>query len=285
MFKFPRLAVRILDLGHSFLDASNNVCLFFLLQSAMLEVCVDSVESALNAYNGGASRLELCAALSEGGLTPSPGMLQIVKSLVTIPVFVMLRPRGGEDFVYSCYEVEVMKHDASILKNLGADGFVFGALTPSGEIDKNVCKEIMDVVSPLPATFHRAFDVCHNIRMALPAVIEAGFSRLLTSGQELTAREGIPVIKKLVLDANGRIIIMPGAGITKVNIGEILRQTGAREFHASAKVLKKCSGPPSKCTLGSRSQQNVLVTSEGLVREMVTVAAEIVRTSKWEISV
>lgn len=250
-----------------------------------MEVCVDSVESAVNAYNGGASRLELCAALSEGGLTPSPGMLRIIKSIVTIPVFVMLRPRGGDDFVYSCYEVEVMKHDASILKDSGADGFVFGALTPSGGIDKNVCKDIMDVVSPLPATFHRAFDVCCDIHMALPAIIEAGFSRLLTSGQELTASKGISVIKKLVLDASGRIIIMPGAGITKANIGEILRQTGAREFHASAKVSKKCNGPPTKCTMGSRSEQNVFVTSEELVREMVTIAAEMVRTSKWEISV
>lgn len=275
------------DLDHSFSDASNNVCLTVLspLQRAMMEVCVDSVESARNAYSGGASRLELCAALSEGGLTPSPGMVRIIKSIVTIPVFVMLRPRGGDDFVYSCYEVEVMKHDANVLKDSGADGFVFGALTPSGEIDKNVCREIMDVISPLPATFHRAFDVCRDIRTALPAVIEAGFSRLLTSGHELTASRGIPVIKTLVLEASGRIIIMPGAGITKLNVGEILRQTGAREFHASAKVPKKCNGLPSMCPMGSTSEQTVFVTSEELVSEMVTIAAEVVRSNRWEISV
>jgi len=251
----------------------------------MMEVCVDSVESAVNACKGGASRLELCTALSEGGLTPTPGMLRIIKSLVTIPVFVMLRPRGGDDFVYSRYEVEVMMNDAVVLKEWGADGFVFGALTASGEIDKSVCREIMDVVSPLPATFHRAFDVCRNTTMALSTIIELGFSRILTSGQELTAGKGIPVIKKLISNADGRIIIMPGAGITRANIGEILRQTGAREFHASAKVLKTCSGSPGKCIMGLRSEENTFVTSEELVREMVTIADETKRNSKWEISV
>jgi copper homeostasis protein len=251
----------------------------------MMEVCVDSVESAVNACKGGASRLELCAALSEGGLTPTPGMLRIIKSLVTIPVFVMLRPRGGDDFVYSSYEVEVMMNDAAVLKEWGADGFVFGALTASGEIDKNVCKEVMDIVSPLPATFHRAFDVCGDITMALSTIIELGFSRILTSGQELTASEGIPVIKKLISNANGRIIIMPGAGITKANIGEILRQTGAVEFHASAKVLKTCSSSPSKCIIGFKHEENVFVTSKELVREMVRIADETMRNSKWEISV
>jgi copper homeostasis protein len=251
----------------------------------MMEVCVDSAESALNAYNGGATRLELCAALSEGGLTPTPGMLRIIKSIVTIPVFVMLRPRGGDDFVYSCFEVEVMKNDASVLKEWGADGFVFGALTPSGEVDKDVCKEIMDIVSPLPATFHRAFDVCHDIHMALLTVIELGFSRILTSGQELTAHKGIPVIKKLVLNASGRITIMPGAGITKRNVGEILQQTGAQEFHTSAKVLKKCNGPPNKFTMGFNSGESVFVTSEQLVREMLAIAGEAVKNSKWEINV
>jgi copper homeostasis protein len=258
---------------------------FFPLQIEMMEVCVDSVESALNAYNGGACRLELCASLSEGGLTPTPGMLRIIKSIVTIPVFVMLRPRGGDDFVYSYHEVEVMKNDASVLKDWGADGFVFGALTPSGEIDKETCREIMGIVSPLPATFHRAFDVCRDIHMALPTIIELGFSRILTSGQESTALEGISVIKKLVLNASGRITIMPGAGITKTNVGEILQQTGAREFHTSARVSKKCNGPHNKCTMGFCSGANVFVTSEELVREMVTVAGETVKHSKWEISV
>jgi copper homeostasis protein len=251
----------------------------------MMEVCVDSVESAINAYNGGASRLELCAALGEGGLTPTPGLLRIIKSVVTIPVFVMLRPSSGDDFVYSCHEVEVMKNDASMLKEWGADGFVFGALTPSGDVDRNVCKEIMDIVSPLPATFHRAFDVCQNIDEALLTIIELGFSRILTSGQQFTAHKGIPVIKKLVMNASGRITIMPGAGITKVNVREILQQTGAREFHASAKVLKKCSGPQNKCTMGFNNGEGVFVTSEELVREILVIAGEAVRSSKWEISV
>ena len=250
-----------------------------------MEVCVDSVESAVNACKGGACRLELCAALSEGGLTPTPGMLRIIKSVVTIPVFVMLRPRSGDDFVYSSYEVEVMKNDAVVLKEWGADGFVFGALTASGDIDKNVCKEIMNIVSPLPATFHRAFDVCRDVTMALSTVIELGFSRILTSGQELTASEGIPVIKKLILNADGRIIIMPGAGITRVSVGEILQQTGAREFHSSAKVLKTCIGSSSKCIMGFRDKENMFVTSEELVREMVTIADESMRNSKWENSV
>ncbi|XP_069697542.1 copper homeostasis protein cutC homolog [Periplaneta americana] len=252
----------------------------------MMEVCVDNVESALNAYHGGASRLELCVALSEGGLTPTPGLLRMIKSIVTIPVFVMLRPRGGDDFVYSCQEVEVMKYDASILKESGADGFVFGALTPCGEIDKNACREILDIVSPLPTTFHRAFDICHDIQASLATILELGFSRILTSGQELTAEKGIPVLKKLILDANERITIMPGAGITKSNVADILRQTGAREFHASAKVAKKSTGSSKRCTMGFNSNKDsVFITSVELVREMVNIANEIRKSSKWEINV
>ncbi|KAJ9590926.1 hypothetical protein L9F63_016024 [Diploptera punctata] len=250
-----------------------------------MEVCVDSVESALNAYHGGASRLELCAALSEGGLTPTPGLLRIVKSIVTIPVFVMLRLRAGGDFVYTQQEIEVMKNDATVLKDWGADGFVFGALTPSGSVDEKACREIMNIVSPMPITFHRAFDVCIDVHEALPVIIKLGFSRILTSGQELSAEKGISLIKKLISSANGQIIIMPGAGITKDNVGEILRQTGAVEFHASAKISKVNNDSSNKCTKDFSREEMMYVTSVDLVKEMVKVANELWSSRKWEINV
>nr|XP_055026725.1 copper homeostasis protein cutC homolog isoform X3 [Misgurnus anguillicaudatus] len=163
----------------------------------LMETCVDSVESAINAERGGAGRIELCSNLLEGGTTPSTGLLQIVKENVKIPVYVMIRPRGG-DFLYSDWEVEVMKKDIDQMKRHGADGLVFGALTEDGRVDSELCMELMATSRPLPVTFHRAFDMVHDPAVALEVLVSLGFERILTSGCDSSALEGLPVIKRLV---------------------------------------------------------------------------------------
>ncbi len=199
-----------------------------------MEVCVDSVQSAQNAEVGGASRVELCANLVEGGTTPTVGMLRVVKEQVRIPVFVMVRPRGG-DFVYSDDELKIMKEDVRELKASHADGFVFGILTPDGEVDKERCKEIADLCRPLPITFHRAFDMVRDPYSSLSVLISLGFNRVLTSGQDSSALEGLPLIRKLIEQAQGRVTVVPGGGITVRNLERILRGSGAEEFHCSAR--------------------------------------------------
>ncbi|KAK7792208.1 hypothetical protein R5R35_000490 [Gryllus longicercus] len=239
-----------------------------------MEVCVDCVESAVNAAAGGANRIELCSALSEGGLTPTRGLLEIVKSCVCIPVFAMLRPRAGSDFMYSRLEVEVMKKDAKLLMDAGADGFVFGALDESGRIDEDVCRELLNVVSPLPVTFHRAFDVLVDPLEGLETLVRLGFTRILTSGQETSAEKGVGLIKSLISKSGNRIKIMPGAGITENNLANILNATGAIEFHASARRPKKLSvnRVDAKCQMGSVDDCVLLITCEKLVKEMVRIA-------------
>ncbi|XP_051473614.1 copper homeostasis protein cutC homolog isoform X2 [Apus apus] len=202
----------------------------------LMEVCVDSVESAVNAERGGAGRIELCAALLEGGTTPSMGLLQVVKQCVRVPVFVMIRPRGG-DFLYSDREVEVMKADIRLAKLHGADGLVFGALTEDGRVDTELCTALL-VCRPLPVTFHRAFDMVHDPLVALETLISLGFERVLTSGCDSSALEGLSLIKRLVEQAKGRIVVMPGGGITERNLQRILEGSTASEFHCSARSAR-----------------------------------------------
>ncbi|OXB67372.1 hypothetical protein ASZ78_010930 [Callipepla squamata] len=214
----------------------------------LMEVCVDSVESAVNAERGGAGRIELCAGLVEGGTTPSMGLLQVVKQCVRVPVFVMIRPRGG-DFLYSDREVEVMKADIRLAKLHGADGLVFGALTEDGRIDTELCTALLGenipatVCRPLPVTFHRAFDMVHDPQVALETLISLGFERVLTSGCDSSALEGLSLIKKLAEQAKGRIVVVPGffppgGGITERNLQRILEGSAASEFHCSARSAR-----------------------------------------------
>ena len=205
-----------------------------------MEVCVDSVESAINAERGGASRLELCSNLAEGGTTPSLGLLRIIKRRVKIPVYVMLRPRGG-DFVYSSDELDVMKEDLALLKETGADGIVFGILTPDGNIDAIRSKEIIELSSPLPVTFHSAFDMVRDPFLSLITLISLGVDGVLTSGQDNTALEGLPLLTKLIKHAQGKIIVVPRGGITEQNLERILRESGAKEFHCSARSSRDSS--------------------------------------------
>ncbi|XP_047208536.1 copper homeostasis protein cutC homolog isoform X1 [Girardinichthys multiradiatus] len=218
----------------AFLQRRPPALTFIMAQSFLMEVCVDSVESAVNAERGGASRLELCSSLLEGGLTPSLGLLQIVKQYIKIPVYVLIRPRGG-DFLYSDQEVEVMKKDIELMKTQGADGVVLGALTEDGRVDAELCMELIAAARPLPLTFHRAFDMVHDPAVALETLVSLGFERVLTSGCDSSALEGLPVIKRLIDQAKGRIIVMPGGGITESNLQRILEGSGAEEFHCSAR--------------------------------------------------
>ena len=198
-----------------------------------LEVCVDSVESALAAQAAGADRVELCQALFEGGLTPSAGLIEEVRARVSLKLAVMIRPRGA-DFCYSTTEFAVMKRDLLLARKLGADVLVLGLLKPDGTIDRERTCELLELARPLPVTFHRAFDMTRDPREALETLIGLGVDRVLTSGQERSALEGLDLIAELIQLAGDRIVVMPGGGLSERNLPKILRQSGAREFHVSA---------------------------------------------------
>ncbi|MEO5641927.1 MAG: copper homeostasis protein CutC [Bacteroidia bacterium] len=201
-----------------------------------LEIAVFSAEAALLAYKAGADRLELCSGYGDGGLTPSFATIQLVKQKVKCPVFVMVRPRGG-DFHYSPMEIEIMKQDIAQCKLLGVDGIVFGMLDKNGQLDASDLKELVALAAPLPVTFHRAFDLCHDPLEALEILIDCGVKRILTSGQKSSALQGVDLLTALNKKANGRITIMPGAGINAENISAIKSKTACTEFHASAKRI------------------------------------------------
>ncbi|XP_072178041.1 copper homeostasis protein cutC homolog [Diadema setosum] len=241
-----------------------------------IEVCIDSVESALAAQCGGADRVELCANLFEGGTTPSVGVLQVIKRTCPgLPVYVLIRPRGG-DFIYSDLEFEVMIQDMVELKARGADGFVFGVLTSSGHVDKERCRKLMEQCQPLPATFHRAFDMCQDPASALEDIISLGFQRLLTSGQDSTVLEGLPLIKTLIELAAGRIVVMPGGGITERNLQRILDGCGATEFHCSARSARQSPAVfrNSSVSMGAAlrpPEYSVKYADEDLIRRLRTI--------------
>jgi copper homeostasis protein len=198
-----------------------------------LEVCVDSVAGALAAEQGGADRVELCGALTEGGLTPSAGLLGRVRERCRLALAVMIRPRGG-DFLYSDDEFEVMRRDLELAKRLGADVAVFGLLYADGTVDVPRTRELMALARPLPVTFHRAFDMARDPFEALDALLGLGVERVLTSGLERSALEGLDLLAELVRRAGGRLIVMPGGGISERNVAKIIARSGAREFHVSA---------------------------------------------------
>ena len=203
-------------------------------KSIAVEICVDSVEGALAAQAGGAQRVELCANLLEGGTTPSAGMIALARRYLTIGLQVIIRPRGG-DFCYSDYEFAIMQHDLLLAKHLGVNGIVIGLLKPDGTVDKARTAQLIDLARPLSVTFHRAFDMAVDPHQALEDLIALRVDRLLTSGQENSALEGVELIAALVQQAGDRIIVMPGGGVNERNVGKIVAQSGAREVHLSAR--------------------------------------------------
>ena len=202
------------------------------------EICTNSVASCIAAQQGGADRVELCAGIPEGGTTPSYGEMVVAREALSIKLHVIIRPRGG-DFLYSPLEVKAMLKDIEIAKSVGVDGVVFGCLTASGEIDMDIMKQLMDASKGLSVTFHRAFDVCCNPEKALEQIIELGCDRILTSVQAGTADIGIPLLKKLHEQADGRILLMAGCGVNQNNIATIAKETGITEFHFSARESLK----------------------------------------------
>jgi copper homeostasis protein len=195
----------------------------------LIEVCVDSVESALAAQEGGADRVELCANLLEGGTTPSAGMIELARARLSIGLHVIIRPRGG-DFCYTDTEYEVMRRDVALAKRLGANGVVIGILLPDGSVDIPRTRALVELARPLNVTFHRAFDMARDPYLALEQLVELGIERVLTSGQEPSVLEGLDLIADLVRAAAGRIIVMPGGG-TERNLKKVVAQSGVREVH------------------------------------------------------
>jgi copper homeostasis protein len=206
------------------------------MSKILLESPVFNFEAAMQAASFGVDRIELCSNFPEGGETPSAGMLKILKSEIDLPIFVMIRPRGG-DFAYSQKELMVMKRDIEILGGLGADGFVFGVLNGQGTVNVDACESLMRSAGGKPCTFHRAFDASANLMEALDAIISCKFQRILTSGGKRVVSEGIPMLLELTEKAKDRISIMPGGG-TKPEHVKILNQNGfLKEIHASCKTV------------------------------------------------
>ena len=239
----------------------------------LLEVCVESVAGAIAAQDGCADRVELCANLLEGGTTPSAGSIQLARSRLHIGLQVMIRPRGG-DFCYSPVEFEIMKRDIEAAKQAGADGVVIGILKEDGSVDAPRTRELVTLAQPMNVTFHRAFDMSRDPHEALETLIGIGIHRILTSGQEASALEGLELITELVRKSGDRIIIMPGGGIHERNFAGILEKSGARELHVAA--LVDVEGPMkyrnSRCFMGGELRPpefSVITTDAARVRTFV----------------
>jgi copper homeostasis protein len=205
------------------------------MQKISFEVCANSLQSALAAEQGGADRIELCAQLDAGGITPSAATIKLAVQHLSIQVFVLIRPRSG-DFVYDDHDFQLMKEDILIAKDLGASGVVAGMLNPNGEIDIERTTELVKLSRPMQFTFHRAFDRTRDAFIALEDVIKCGANHILTSGQARSAFEGKELLKALAEKAKGRINILAGAGIDPDNVSEIIDFTGVSEVHASCSI-------------------------------------------------
>ncbi|MEP6691504.1 MAG: copper homeostasis protein CutC [Gemmatimonadaceae bacterium] len=206
--------------------------------TVLVEACVDSVDSALAAERGGAARIELCDALSDGGTTPSAGMIETVKQRVGVPVFVIVRPRGG-GFRYSEAELAVMMRDIAIARSCGADGIVTGALDASATVHAAQTRALVAAAGDRPVTFHRAFDLTRDLSEALDTLIELGIERLLTSGGAATALDGVATLRALVARAAGRIAVMAGGGIREESARQVVGASGVREIHVRGTRLAR----------------------------------------------
>ena len=229
-----------------------------------LEIIGFNIESCIAAQQAGAHRIELCDNTSEGGTTPSYGFIKAAREKLSIELYVMIRPRGG-DFLYSDDEFAIMKADIEMSKQSGCDGVVIGLLKKDGSVNKKKCRELVVLAYPLGVTFHRAFDRAKDPFQSLEDIIEIGCERILTSGQQPKAVDGIQIIKELILRAEDRINIMPGSGVNTENIISIAESTGAKEFHSSAGIYTESKMNYTN-PLMNESLKHITVNKDEIIR-------------------
>lgn len=239
-----------------------------------VEVCSYSLESCINAQAAGASRIELCSGLGEGGTTPSTGLIRIVKKHIHIPVYVMIRPRGG-DFIYTESELEVMLADIQSAREAGADGLVFGALTADGHVDRSAMKLLKTAAGPLGITFHRAFDLTPDPSTALEEVIASGAERILTSGQQNSAPMGVSLLRELSEKAGNRIEIMAGGGVNASNAAALIA-AGVHALHLTGKSFRPSAQvyrPEGVSMAGEQPDESTILFSDPeKIRPVVALA-------------
>jgi copper homeostasis protein len=235
----------------------------------MLEICIDSVASAKAAAAAGADRVELCSNLPEGGVTPSAGLIRIVRTIFPGALMILIRPRGY-DFLYTDAELDVMAHDIHLARALGADGVVIGCLTLDGRVDLQRCRQLQEAAESMDVTFHRAFDMSRDLSEALADLETLGIRRILTSGGQADVSSGADNIADLVRRAAGRVSFMPGGGVTEHNLADVLRRTGAREIHLSARdfVHSAMKHRNELCFMGAFSKDHEYQWREATVEKI-----------------
>lgn len=251
---------------------------FILKEKHMLvEVCAYSLESCINAEKAGAGRIELCSGLGEGGTTPGTGLLALVKKYISIPVYAMIRPRGG-DFVYDPYETETMYAEIEEVRKAGADGVVLGALNPDGSVDRELTASLVKAARPMGVTFHRAFDLTPDPTQALEDVIAAGADRILTSGRQANVNLGIDTLREIASRSRGRIEIMAGAGVGLSNVG-MLASAGVDCIHLTGKAFRKGRQVYFPATVSMAGEQpderSVMFSDPELLKEVVALAQKV----------
>lgn len=230
-----------------------------------LEICCYNFVSCLVAGRAGATRIELCADAGEGGTTPGYGTIRMVKEKLQIPVYPIIRPRGG-DFLYDADEFAIMQKDILVCRELGCEGVVIGLLLADGSVDKKRTAQLVELAYPMGVTFHRAFDRAANPFEAMETIIETGCERILTSGQRPQAADAMPLLNELVRGAGDHIIIMPGSGVRASNIALLAEKTGAREFHSSAR--KAAAGNMEFIPAHMEETLTTLLADEKEIRQM-----------------
>ncbi len=244
------------------------------VKQIIVEIAAHSVQSALAAQAGGAHRVELFSDPLEGGVTPSTGLITVIRDQLKIPLHVLIRPRGG-DFCYSDEEQDVMHRDIAAAKRIGVNGVVLGVLSPEGSINVELTRELVETARPMSVTYHRAFDLCRDLPAALKDVSTCGVDRVLTSGGAALASEGIPSLERLVKEAGEQLSLIAAGGVRPANVRAILQQTGVREVHAGLRTT--VPGPmlfrnETVSFGGARNEFERIVVREQDVRHLVEQA-------------
>lgn len=244
----------------------------------LVEACVDAIDAAMEAEWGGADRIELSGELLQGGVTPSHGLIEAVWDQISVPLFVLIRPRTG-DFLYTADELDVMERDIRIARSLHVDGIVAGALTTDGDVDVGAMRCIMEAARPMEVTFHRAFDFTRDQDAALDALLELDVDRVLTSGGAPTAVQGAENLARLNLRAGTDLAVMAGGGITSTNVAEVVRRSGVREVHLrGAERVPSAMRHRRRDSLlarrGPPADDERVVTRQALVRDVREALAE-----------